>query len=64
MRADQSLVISRLRGLYRVPLVLRHFADLDYAAIAELLGVSRNQVGTLLLRARRRLRTALGGEAR
>jgi RNA polymerase sigma-70 factor (ECF subfamily) len=46
---------------YRLPLVLRHFADLDYDTIGELLGVSRNQVGTLLFRAKRRLRTELGG---
>ena len=44
---------------YRVPLVLRYFADLDHAAIAEALGVSRGQVATLLLRARRRLRQEL-----
>ena len=47
---------------YRAPLVLRYYADLDYAQIAELLGVTRNQVATLLFRARQRLRVELAGE--
>lgn len=51
--------IGELPDRYRVPLVLRYFADLDHAAIAEALGVSRGQVATLLLRARRRLRQEL-----
>jgi DNA-directed RNA polymerase specialized sigma24 family protein len=40
--------------------VLRYYADLDYGEIAELLEVTRNQVATLLFRARRRLRETLG----
>jgi RNA polymerase sigma factor (sigma-70 family) len=52
--------IDALPVKYRLPLVLRHFAELDYDAIAELLGTSRNQVGSLLFRARQRLRIALG----
>ncbi len=56
--------IDHLPSRYRLPLVLRHFAELDYAAIAELLGTSKGQVGTLLFRARRRLRESLGGHAR
>jgi len=60
-RAALLAAVDALPPKYRLPLVLRHFADLDYAAIGELLGVSRNQVGTLLLRARRRLRADLGG---
>lgn len=44
---------------YRAPLLLRYYADLDYAAIADALDVSRNQVATLLFRARQRLRAAL-----
>jgi len=61
-RAALLAALDALPARYRVPLVLRHFADLDYAAIGELLGVSRNQVGTLLLRGRRRLRADLGGD--
>ncbi len=49
---------------YRAPLVLRYFAELEYDAIAEILCVSRNQVATLLFRARVRLREALSESAR
>jgi RNA polymerase sigma-70 factor (ECF subfamily) len=57
--------IDALPERYRVPLVLRYYAELEIAEIAELLEVTRNQVATLLFRARRRLRSALGddGEA-
>ncbi|MEN8181910.1 MAG: sigma-70 family RNA polymerase sigma factor [Myxococcota bacterium] len=51
--------VEHLPDRYRVPTVLRYFADLDYETIAELLGVSRAQVATLLFRARRRLREGL-----
>lgn len=44
---------------YRLPLVLRYFQELDYEGIGDVLDVSRGQVGTLLFRARRRLREAL-----
>jgi len=59
-RAELLSGIDALPVKYRLPLVLRHFAELDYDAIAELLGTSRNQVGSLLFRARQRLRIALG----
>jgi RNA polymerase sigma-70 factor (ECF subfamily) len=61
---ERAALLSGIDALpvkYRLPLVLRHFAELDYDAIAELLGTSRNQVGSLLFRARQRLRIALGG---
>jgi len=48
---------------YRAPLALRYYADLDFEEIAEILGVSRNQVATLLFRARARLREALSEES-
>jgi RNA polymerase sigma-70 factor (ECF subfamily) len=51
--------IEGLPERYRVPVVLRYYADLDYEAISGLLGVSHGQVATLLFRARRRLRHAL-----
>jgi RNA polymerase sigma-70 factor (ECF subfamily) len=58
--------IDALPARYRVPLVLRYFAELDYAAIADALGTTPNQVATLLFRAKRRLRSELapgsGGE--
>jgi RNA polymerase sigma-70 factor (ECF subfamily) len=70
MRAEARdsvvLAIESLPEKYRLPLVLRYFSDLDYQAMAGLLGVTRNQVGTLLFRAKRKLRDTLaeGGEPR
>ncbi|MGI9657377.1 MAG: RNA polymerase sigma factor, partial [Gaiellaceae bacterium] len=55
--------IERLPVRYRLPLVLRYFADENYAGIAAALGVSRNQVGSLLFRAKRMLRTSLADDA-
>lgn len=61
---EQLLVaIEELPEKYRLPLVLRYFSEMDYEAIGEVLGVERAQVGTLLFRARRRLRDRLGSEA-
>jgi RNA polymerase sigma factor (sigma-70 family) len=51
-----SLAIEGLPLRYRLPLLLRYFGDYDYAAIAEVLGVSKNQVGSLLFRAKRLVR--------
>jgi RNA polymerase sigma-70 factor (ECF subfamily) len=68
LRAEsQREVLAAIESLdddYRVPIVLRYYAELDYAAIAESLGVTRNQVATLLFRAKRRLREKLAGAAR
>lgn len=51
--------LDALPRKYRLPIVLRYFEELDYQAIAEILGIERPQVGTLLFRAKRQLRTAL-----
>ena len=51
--------LDELPAKYRLPLVLRFYRELDYDAIAEVLGVTRNQVGTLLFRAKKRLRQQL-----
>ena len=51
--------IDALPAHFRLPLVLRFYCDLDYEAIAELLNVTRNQVGSLLFRAKKRLRERL-----
>ncbi len=51
--------VDALPDKYRLPLVLRYFQELDYEGIAELLGLTRSQVGTLLFRAKRQLRAAL-----
>jgi RNA polymerase sigma-70 factor (ECF subfamily) len=58
--------IDALPQKYRVPLVLRYFEELDYDGIGDVLGLGRGQVGSLLFRARRRLREALapGGDSR
>lgn len=56
--------VEALPDRYRAPLVLRYYAELDYDGIAEALDLSRSQVGTLLFRAKRRLRAALVGAGR
>jgi RNA polymerase sigma factor (sigma-70 family) len=58
-RGELVDVLDELPLKQRLPLALRYFHELDYAAIAEILGVSRNQVGVLLYRAKRRLRERL-----
>jgi len=55
-RSDVLDAIDALPRKYRVPLVLRFFHDLDYDGIGEVLEISRGQVGTLLFRAKQRLR--------
>jgi RNA polymerase sigma-70 factor (ECF subfamily) len=64
LRRQVLEALDALPDRYRAPLVLRYYADLDFAEIAELLEVSRNQVATLLFRARRRVREALDGGTR
>ncbi len=51
--------VNRLPESQRVVVVLRYFADLAYADIAELTQQSVNNVGVTLLRARERLRREL-----
>ena len=51
--------IEQLPDCYRVPLVMRYYADFDYDTIGEALDVTRNQVATLLFRGKRKLREAL-----
>jgi RNA polymerase sigma-70 factor (ECF subfamily) len=51
--------VNRLPEAQRVVVVLRYFADLAYADIAELTQQSVNNVGVTLLRARDRLRREL-----
>ena len=63
LRRRVQAAVDTLPDRYRAPLVLRFYAELDYAAIGTILGVDANQVATLLHRARRRLREALGGES-
>jgi len=61
-KEERSEVIAALDVLpakYRLPLVLRFYRDLDYEEIAAALGVTRSQVGTLLFRAKKKLRGEL-----
>jgi RNA polymerase sigma-70 factor, ECF subfamily len=52
--------LAKLPDRARAALVLRYFADMSYEEIAETLGVRRQFVGVLLLRARHQLRDLLG----
>ena len=58
-RKQLLAAIDDLPARYRLPLVLRYFEELDYDGIADTLQLTRNQVGTLLFRAKRRLRARL-----
>jgi RNA polymerase sigma-70 factor (ECF subfamily) len=55
--------LAKLPDRARAALVLRYFGDLSYEEIAETLGVRRQFVGVLLLRARHQLREVLGQSA-
>ena len=62
--ADREVLEVALAGLsdeFRVPVVLRDVADLDYAEIAEVLGVPVGTVKSRIARGRAALATALGG---
>ena len=54
--------VDRLPEAQRVAVVLRYFADLSYAEIAEVTGQTTSNVGVTLLRARERLRGDLEGK--
>jgi RNA polymerase sigma-70 factor (ECF subfamily) len=59
---ERRAVLAAIEALplkYRLPISLRYFAELDYDAIGQALGVTRGQVGVLLFRARRALRDRL-----
>jgi RNA polymerase sigma-70 factor (ECF subfamily) len=51
--------LAKLPDRARAALVLRYFADMSYEEIADTLGVRRQFVGVLLLRARHQLRDVL-----
>jgi RNA polymerase sigma-70 factor (ECF subfamily) len=52
--------LDKLGARARMALVLRYYSDMSYDEIAEALGVRRQFVGVVLLRARHELRQALG----
>ena len=62
LRRRVLAAVDTLPDRYRAPVVLRYYAELDYASIGAILCVDANQVGTLLFRARQRLREALASE--
>ena len=64
-RASESsfcALVARLPERQRTALFLRYYADLDYAAIAELLSIRPGTVGKLLHDARATLRAAECGQ--
>jgi RNA polymerase sigma-70 factor (ECF subfamily) len=58
-RAKVRDAIARLPENYRVPLVLRYYSELSYEEIAQQLDVERNNVATLIFRAKQELRRRL-----
>lgn len=62
-RQTLDAAIESLPVRYRLPLALRYFSESSYDEIADALGTTRSQVGTLLFRAKRKLREQLAGHA-
>ena len=58
-RAQLRGAIAHLPKNYRLPLVLRYYSDLSYDEIAQQLGLQRNHVAVLILRAKQELRRKL-----
>jgi RNA polymerase sigma-70 factor, ECF subfamily len=58
-RAQVRDTIARLPESFRVPLVLRYYSELSYDEIAQELGLEKNNVATLIFRAKRELRRRL-----
>ena len=59
---DVRGALAKLPSRSRMALVLRYYSDMSYDEIADAIGVRRNFVGVVLLRARHQLREALSGE--
>ena len=59
--AEVRRALDKLKVRSRMALVLRYYSDMSYDDIAETLGVRRQFVGVVLLRARHELRAALEG---
>jgi len=58
-RAQLRVAIAHLPENYRLPLVLRYYSELSYDEIAQQLGLRRNHVAVLILRAKQELRRKL-----
>jgi RNA polymerase sigma-70 factor (ECF subfamily) len=57
--ADLRAALAALPEKYRLPVVLAYYNEASYDEIAASLGITRNHVGVLLLRAKQALRRAL-----
>jgi RNA polymerase sigma factor (sigma-70 family) len=64
-RSNQEVrrALDKLRARSRMALVLRYYSDMSYDDIATTLGVRRQFVGVVLLRARHELREILEGKS-
>jgi RNA polymerase sigma-70 factor (ECF subfamily) len=62
LRDQIQVALQGLTDEYREVIVLRHFADLSYAEISDVVGVPEKTVRSRLFTARQRLGTLLGGE--
>lgn len=60
---DVRRALAKLPARSRMALVLRYYSEMSYDEIADSIGVRRNFVGVVLLRARHQLREVLGGKA-
>jgi len=58
-RAQVREAIARMPVNYRVPLILRYYSELSYDEIAQQLGLQKNYVAALILRAKQELRRKL-----
>ena len=62
-QADEvKAAIASLPEKYRIPLVLAYYEESSYDEIASALGITRNHVGVLILRAKQALRQRLNRE--
>lgn len=55
-RAQVRAAVASLPDNYRLPLTLRYYSELSYEEIAQQLDLDRNQVATLIFRAKQQLR--------
>ncbi len=66
IREDDSEAVNRaveaLPEQYRLPIVLAYYSDASYDEIADTLGITRNHVGVLLLRGKKKLRAQLASQ--
>jgi RNA polymerase sigma-70 factor (ECF subfamily) len=58
-RAQVREAIARLPVKYRLPLILRYYSELSYDEISQQLDLQKNQVATLIFRAKQELRRNL-----